>query len=100
MKRMFQPSMVELRKSFCLIMGSFGSSSVPFKYGTRGSGSMDYINYDSDDSCRPVGHGEGSIGKVWASQVDAEKRRMESSLQTKKTTRGKKRKEPSKKQGS
>ena len=61
-------------------MGSLGSFSVPFKYGSRGSGSMDYINNDSDDSCRPVGHGEGSIGKVWASKVDAEMRREEDGI--------------------
>ena len=49
-----------------------------------------------------VGHGEGSIGKVWASKVDAEMRREEDGIIVayQENNKGKKRKEPSKRTGS
>ena len=85
------------------IMGRGGRFAVPLKCGgsrredgrsSLGSSGGYYTYSDEIDGDEPPGPKPG-IGHVWASEVDEEMKRIDS-LEPKKTTKGKKRKAPSK----
>jgi hypothetical protein len=78
------------------IMGMSGEFAVPFRYGNTATRGYFLYDYDSDDDDGSSGR-DLNIGQVWTREVDEEMARIDSlQPKKKKTSKGKRRKAPSK----